>query len=135
MSNSCPTMDECLEAVNYLNVKYDGIQSATPRLIPAYFIIAKVIANYDLIEISVLGNIVWDSFSDSRTMITESYPEYEEGNPKPILLLEHLISEMLGIALGIDRVLSDIVGLKSPFEDVTEEVKYEEVVPCKKNLH
>lgn len=135
MSNSKPTVQECIDAVNYLNLKYDEIQDKTPRLIPDYFIVGKVISNYDLIEIKLMGNIVWDSFGDNRPNILESHPEFEEGNPKPITLLEHLISEMMGIALGIDRMLDEVVGLKSLFEDNSEAVNEEREALCQKILH
>jgi hypothetical protein len=126
MSNKYPTMEECLEAVNYLNSKYDEVQQKNTKYIPDYFIMGQIEVSYNMIAIKLLGQIIWDSVSDNRPLINENHLEFEEGVDKPIALCDHLISELMGIAMGIDSLLDDLTGLKSPFGKLPDEDLKEE---------
>ena len=108
MSNTAPTLEEIKYVVDKINNAYDNVQLKNERLIPDFFVVCSIEIVYDVVYIKVLGQIIWGTDNDYRPNIDEDHQEYEEGVDKPISLEDHILSELMGITLGVDGLLDEL---------------------------
>ena len=116
MSNETPTFEEVKHVVDTINNLYEEEYLQDERIvIPFTICVAEAV--HDSFYIRVLGTLIWSNDEDHRPYIDEEHPEYEEGVDKKVSLEDHIVSELMSVNIGLNRMLDKMFGLVEPLED------------------
>tara|TARA_R110002020_G_scaffold270575_1_gene485835 strand:+ start:94 stop:474 length:381 start_codon:yes stop_codon:yes gene_type:complete len=107
MSNENPTFEELKEVVDKINNLYENQQYNDQGIIPPFTLCTVECIHGDLF-IRLLGQLVWSSSDDYRPNIDEDHQEYELGVDKKVSLGDYVLSELMGVNVGLNRMLDEL---------------------------